>query len=1058
MKRLTSILAAAFIAVSAVAQTSPSWIRSASISPDGRTIAFAWQGDIWTVPVTGGQALQITTNPAYETSPLWTPDGENIIFSSNREMSRDIWSVSAKGGKPTRLTTYSGDEFLLTVTPDNQVVFYSNILPDPAYRGFPGTPQVYATGLTGGKPKMLFSMPMMNMSFNASGDILYEDYKGYEDNLRKHHTSSVTRDVWLCRGGGFTKLTTFKGEDRNPVFAPDGDKFYYLSEQDGTFNVWTAKVSNPAETKQLTKFTDNPVRNLSAASDGTLLFGWNGSLYTCKEGSQPEKVNITVVKDQLERDVILKRIGSGVRSLSPSSVSKEVAIVARGDVFVCSEDFSATVRITDTPCQERDLSFAPDGRTIYYDSERDGHWGIWKTTLVNKSDKFWTLSSEFKEEQFSDGDQTCFQPQVSPDGKWVAFLRDRTELVIKSTSGSKEKSLLKGANYSYSDGDISFEWSPDSRYILTDYGADGGWNNSDVAVISIEDGTVTNLTRSGYSDGGFRWALGGKAMTWSSDRAGYRSHGSWGAESDVYMMFFDRKEYSKFLTSENEEKIEKALKDKDKKKSSGDKEKKDSTKVDKVKKLDLDFTDLEDRTVRLTPSSGRMGGHILSPDGKKLYYVTRGMKSYELRCLELKTGSQKVVSTGIGNFVASSDGKTIYFTSLFGVSKMDLASGKRTSIDFSSEYEYRADKEREYIFEHIWKQVAEKFYDENIHGINWKGIHDNYAQFLPDIKDNYAFQELLSEMLGELNGSHTGARYRTSRTVASGRLGLLYDESYDGAGLKIAEVLPGSCLANAYPELKAGDVITTINGKPIAAGSAWYDVLFMKFKKRVVLGIKSGSKTTDVAVVPVTSDQNALYKRWVRRNEEQVAALSGGKVGYVHVENMDSDSFREVYSKALGKYRSCDALIVDTRHNGGGWLHDDLASLLSGRAYIEFRPRGQYIGTEPYSKWTKPSCVLVGEDNYSDACGFPYVYKTLGIGKLIGAPVPGTMTAVWWETQVDPSIVFGIPQVTSWGLKENRPLENLQIEPDILVYNSPATELSGGDSQIEAAVREMLGN
>ena len=172
---------------------------------------------------------------------------------------------------------------------------------------------------------------------------------------------------------------------------------------------------------------------------------------------------------------------------------------------------------------------------------------------------------------------------------------------------------------------------------------------------------------------------------------------------------------------------------------------------------------------------------------------------------------------------------------------------------------------------------------------------------------------------------------------------------------------------------------------------------------------------------------------------------------------MDSDSFREVYSKALGKYRSCDALIVDTRHNGGGWLHDDLATFLSGKAYIEFRPRGQYIGTEPFSKWTKPSCVLMGEDNYSDACGFPYVYKTLGLGKLIGAPVPGTMTAVWWENQVDSSIVFGIPQVTSWGLKENRPLENLQIEPDILVYNDPASVAEGRDIQLERAVQEMLG-
>jgi C-terminal processing protease CtpA/Prc len=171
---------------------------------------------------------------------------------------------------------------------------------------------------------------------------------------------------------------------------------------------------------------------------------------------------------------------------------------------------------------------------------------------------------------------------------------------------------------------------------------------------------------------------------------------------------------------------------------------------------------------------------------------------------------------------------------------------------------------------------------------------------------------------------------------------------------------------------------------------------------------------------------------------------------------MDSESFRRVYSDLLGKYRTCEAVIVDTRHNGGGWLHDDLATLLDGVGYIRFEPRGQYIGTEPYNKWTKPSCVLVGEDNYSDACGFPYVYKTLGIGKLIGAPVPGTMTAVWWENQIDPSIVFGIPQVGAMAVKEGRYLENMQIEPDILVYNDPASVLRGEDKQLEAAVAEML--
>ena len=183
--------------------------------------------------------------------------------------------------------------------------------------------------------------------------------------------------------------------------------------------------------------------------------------------------------------------------------------------------------------------------------------------------------------------------------------------------------------------------------------------------------------------------------------------------------------------------------------------------------------------------------------------------------------------------------------------------------------------------------------------------------------------------------------------------------------------------------------------------------------------------------------------------------LSEGRIGYVHVKGMDSQSFREVYSEVLGRCRNKEAIIVDTRHNGGGWLHDDLATLLSGKEYQRFVPRGQYIGSDPFNKWLKPSCVLVCEDNYSNAHGFPWVYKELKIGKLIGAPVPGTMTAVWWENQIDPSIVFGIPQVGCMDMR-GQYAENHQLSPDIEVYNTPEKALAGEDQQLEAAVQEML--
>ena len=1069
MKRFFLILSSFMMfSGSIMAQDSPLWLRRNDISPDGTKIVFNYKGDLYVVPTAGGEAQQITTNSAYDTDPMWTADGKEIIFASYREKGKDIYKVSEKGGAPVRLTTHPANETPLAVLEDGRILYTAAIQQDATYGDFPGNAQLYIIGKDGGKAQQVTSLPVSALSVNKEGTIIYEDWKGYEDALRKHHTSSVTRDIWVYRPaagekkftingqGSFTKLSGFKGEDRNPVFDADGNTFYYLSEADGTINVYKSSLNAPEKTEQLTFFKGNPVRHLSVADNGTMSFSYDGELYRMNKGSQPEKININIVTDQTQRPVVEQTITSGADDLAVSPDGKEIAIVLRGDVFVTSAEHRTTKRITNTAVQERGVSFSKDGRTLYYASERNGHWGIWATSLTDKNDKGFTYAVKMEEKLITKPGETCFQMQVSPDGKMIAYLKDRTAVAVMDIKSGKETILLdKSVNYSYQDGDQNFAWSPDSRYILCNYQANGGWNNEDVALINVETGEITDLTESGYTDSNFKWALGGKAMTWASDKAGYRSHGSWGAEDDIYIMFFDGKRYLDFQMDKEEREIADMMKDDKEKKE----EKKDSLKAEKKQpELELQLDDRKDRIIRLTRSSGRLGDHSLTADGKKLYYMVRLESGMDLCMLDIESGSVKVVSKGVyGSIYPGPDDKHVYILSGSGISKMSTANGSRENISFSGDFEYKAAEEREYIFNHTWKQVNEKFYVADIHGIDWEGYKKTYEKFLPHIDNNFDFQEMLSEMLGELNGSHTGARYQYRSGLNIADLGVLYDLDYAGDGLKIKEVVKGGTLYIQDPEIKAGDIIEAIDGVKITVDMNWYDLLKMKAGKKMLISIsKGGKKAVDMYVTPASSMSAQLYKRWVEQRAEMVKKLSNGRVGYVHVEGMDSESFRRVYSDLLGKYRTCEAVIVDTRHNGGGWLHDDLATLLDGTGYIRFEPRGQYIGTEPYNKWTKPSCVLVGEDNYSDACGFPYVYKTLGIGKLIGAPVPGTMTAVWWETQIDPSLVFGIPQVGAIAVEEGRYLENMQIEPDILVYNDPASVLRGEDKQLEAAVAEML--
>ena len=1064
--RKTILSAMLFAATAAIAQDNPLWMRYPAISPDGKKIAFAYKGDIFCVDANGGEARQLTTNPAYDYKPVWSPDGSRIAFASNREGGFDVYVIDARGGEPRRLTTNSAGEIPMTWSDNNHVVFQSSLMPTAESIIFAdGFVQEYVVDLDAHRPTMFSTLQMDDISINSRGEILYHDKKGYEDVWRKHHTSPIARDIWLNKDGAFRKLTSFAGEDRNPVWSADGESYYYLSEQDGTFNIYINKVAG-GNARQLTSFSGNPVRFLSASSDDKLCFGYDGEIYTLVAGGQPKKVDIQIVADKNDRDLVRQINSSGATEISVSPSGKEVAFVMHGDVYVTSVEYRTTKRLTDTPEQERDICFAPDGRSVVYASERGGVWQIYATSIKDKDEKSFAYATELTEERLTNNNITSQMPKYSPDGKMVAYFEDRGDLRVIDVKSKDITTVLEGKNnYSYSDGDLWFEWSPDSKWLMSSYMGGGGWNSNDIALVDASGKKApVNLSNSGYTDTGGRWVLDGKAILFASDRAGYRSHGSWGAEYDAYLMFLDLDAYDHFrMTKEEAEIADKNDKDKKKeeeKKEKDEKKKKDDEegKVEKVKPLEFDIENCRDRIVRLTNNSSRLSDAVLSKDGKKLYYITRFEAGNDLWEKDLREGKTKILVKGVGygGMQMDKDGKNVFLCGN-GIKMIDLGNGSSKNIDFEAWFNMKPYEERQYLFDHIWRQVKDKFYDVNLHGVDWEAKRKTYERFLPYINNNFDFAEMLSEMLGELNASHTGCRYYASGSaMRTASLGLFFDEKWDGDGLKIKEVIKRGPFAVKKTGVKPGDIIESIDGVKIMAGDDYNALLDGKARKPVRIGVKG--KKEDIIVKPISSGEleELLYKRWVDRNRAFVDSISGGRIAYVHVKAMDSESFRKVYEELLSESnRNRDAVVVDERHNGGGWLHDDLCTLLAGKEYQQFVPRDKYIGRDPYNKWTKPSCVLICEDDYSNGHGFPWVYKELGIGKLIGTPVAGTMTAVWWERLMDSSLVFGIPQV---GCRDMRGVygENTTLNPDIEVYNTPEDYINGYDRQLERAVREMM--
>lgn len=1064
------LLFLSFLCLASYAQENPKWMRHAAISPDGKQIAFTYKGDIYTVSTNGGTAKQLTYHNAHDYKAIWNNDGSKIAFASNRYGNFDIFLMNSSGGAAERLTFHSNDETPFSFTNDDKNVVFGALRQDDVnHRQYPHGSQseLYSVPVNAGRVSQIFTFAAEYVSYSKNGKkMLYHDKKGGENEWRKHHTSSITRDIWLfdAKTNSHTMVTNHNAEDRHPFFSEDENSMYYLSERSGSFNVHKMNLTTKSDEK-LTNFSLHPVRFLSVAN-GLISFGYDGELYTMKEGEKPKKIDVNIITQDKENSDKFINVNGGISEMAISPNGKEIAFIARGEVFVTSIDKSFTKRITNTPENERFVAWDAKGKTVIYSSERNGKWSVYQSEKVRTEEPFFYAATLIKETPLIEYKIDNYLAQYSPDGDKIAYIEGRRTLKVKNLKTNKETTLLTPKDlFHMRDGDKYFTWSPDSNWLLVDWSKT--LSNSEVLLMAADGSKRVNLNESGYYDSSPKWVNGGKQMIWFSNRNGLKSYATSGqSQSDVYSMFFTQDAWDEFNLSDEEYKLMQAIKEEEKKQKDKDKDSKKSEdkKKDSTKTLQFDWDTMKERTKRLTIHSSNLGDAVLSKKGDYLYYLASFEGRSNLWSTNLRTKETKMLmplNTRSGSLEWDKKMENLYLLSSGRVTKLNPESKKRKPVVINSEIRLDENAEREAMFNHVWIRTNAVFYHPDFHGVNWNKMKKEYKKYLPHIGNGHEFAEMLSEMLGELNVSHSGAGFRgssVSNADTTASLGIFMDYNFKDDGILIDEILLGGPLDKAKFNVKKGDIISKIDGIAVDKNVDVAKYFNRKANDFMLLEIKSPTtkETQTITVKPISlgEENRLLYDRWVKTNEKEVAKESNGQLGYVHIPGMSDGPYRSIYQDMMGKYADKKAVIIDTRFNGGGDLVADLAMFFTGVPFITYATEAKVVGGEPTSRWTKPTLSIFNESMYSDGHCYASGYSDLKIGKTVGMPVPGTCSFAGWE---------GLPNGGYWGVvpvsaknKAGEWMENNQTEPTIQIKNMPGSVDNGIDQQLLRSIQELL--
>jgi Tol biopolymer transport system component/C-terminal processing protease CtpA/Prc len=1040
-----------------------------AVSPDRNEIAFASGGDIWTAPLSGGDARLLVSHVATESHPVYSPDGRTLAFVSDRTGGGDIYLLTLATGDLRRLTYDDGNEMLDGWSRSGEWIYYSSGTRDIAGN------DVYRVRAAGGTPMPVSADRFTNEFFSApspDGQSLAFSARGNASGQwwRNGHSHLDESEIWLMRGlstSSYEKIIDRGAKNLWPMWSADGRSLYFMSDRSGAENIWVKPLTGQA--RAITQFKAGRVLWPSISYDGRVVVFERGFGIWKLDTESGQASEVPIARRGASIGPVTEHLSltNGFQELALSPDGRKVAFVARGEIFAAAaRDGGDAARVTRSLAREAQVTWAPDSRQIAYVSERDEVQHLFLYDFGTSTETQLTKDAK--------GDDA---PKFSPDGQLLAFVRDDKELHVLDLGSKQERVLAKGF---ISASPRSVAWSADSKWVAYLGLSTRSFRNAYIVPAAGGESRAVSAIPNANT-GALSWSPDGTFLVFNTSQR----------TEDTEIVRVD-------LTLKTPKFAEDQFRDLFKEEPGRDRPAPGRTggapaaagteapaagrgRGAEVKPVEIAFDEIR-RRVSALPVGENYSAEAISPDGKWLLVNGAGnLYVYPLDAPIAGAGggrggggagggsqTRQLTSTpGAKSFAQfTPDSRDVFYLEQGRINVVAVEARQPRAVSVTAELDVDFSREKMEVFRQAWSYMRDGFYDDKFHGADWSEVRAEFTPVVAGVRTTDELRRVLNLMFGELNASHLGASGPGGGGQASnnGRLGLYFDRSeYETNGrMRITEVLSLSPAAISK-QIQKGDYLVSVDGVTIGARTNLDEVLMHKVGRRVELKVSAsadGANARDVVVQPITqaAERALLYRDWIESNRAFVEKVSGGRLGYVHIRDMSAGALRQLYLDLDADNRAKDGVVIDVRHNNGGFVNVYAIDVLARRGYLTMTPRGLPASPARTSLGQRslelPTILVTNQHSLSDAEDFTEGYRSLKLGKVVGEPTAGWIIFTGSQTLVDGTAIrMPGTRITS---NDGKTMERNPRPVDVPVTRPIGETYSGKDSQLETAARELL--